>query len=80
MKFKLKNIFDYIKNLNEKQLDIDAVEKEHEDLIKSQSKCPRCGENENNCICIERDSSSTVNIFKYQKGKKYGKNNKDNKK
>lgn len=67
MGFKLKNIIEYFKPLIEKQTDIQTVLKIQDELSKTSGECPRCGEDESNCICVERDSASTVNIYRYKK-------------
>jgi hypothetical protein len=67
MGFKLKTIYDFFRGLNEEQTDPKTVGKVQDDLFKTSGQCPRCGEDENNCICVERDSASTVNIYRYKK-------------
>jgi hypothetical protein len=67
MAFKLKNIIEYFKPLIEKQMDPLTVSKIQDELSQTSGECPRCGEDESNCICVERDSASTVNLYRYKK-------------
>lgn len=63
---KLKKFNDFI---NEKQTDPDLVLKMQEYMRNQGDKCPRCGKNFSECICMERDYASTVNLYRLGKGK-----------
>lgn len=71
MVYKLKTIKEFIKGVNEQQTEPELVKKLEDELSKDSSKCPRCGEQEDNCICQERDSYSTINSYRIKKGDKH---------
>lgn len=69
MRYSLKSIKSFLKDVNEEQTDpelMDKIEDEDNDLAGC---CPRCGEYGSTCVCQERDPFSTVNIFRVSKEK-----------
>lgn len=64
--FKLNTILEYFKNKNNKTTDQKAEEDSDEYLSNSSDECPRCGKNESECICVERDSASTVTMHRFK--------------
>jgi len=68
MPYLFESIKDFIKNLNEKQTDPELMQQMEDEVFDKAAECPRCSKLENECICQDRDSFSTVNSFRAAKG------------
>jgi len=55
--------------INEEQTDIKLVKKMEEYAASKGEGCPRCGKLAGECICMERDYGSTLNLHRLGKGK-----------
>lgn len=64
MKFKRFSQF-----INEEQTDPELVKKMDQYTKDNGETCPRCGKMPSDCICVERDYGSTVNLHRLGKGK-----------
>jgi len=70
MPYLYESLDDFIKSLNEKQTDPELMAKMEDDLYDEASFCPRCGKDESECICQDRDFFSTVTVYRAANGKK----------
>ena len=70
MKYLFESFRKFKSYVSEKQTDPDLMKKMEEEVLDKSADCPRCGLKEDECVCVERDSFSTVNAYRAPTGDK----------